>query len=210
MEKMLFTVLVAACFGATTRRNWLMQFALSSALLLALAVPQISAQVQNDDHNPVGVTGAFEGVIATGCGYNVLNHSTSRAIDDIVVPGSIGKYPLKMTRYYTSRRYGANGLGPGWSYEYFWQLTGAGYKVVSPHGDVHDFSCGRPLGTSEGWDDGVQGQHQNGGIWRLADGGRVNFESNYLATYIEDPYGQRTTIQYTNGYPTKVTEPGGR
>ena len=90
MEKMLFTVLVAACFGAATQRNWLMQFALSSALLLALAVPQISAQVQNDDHNPVGVTGAFEGVIATGCGYNVLNHSTSRAIDDIVVPGSIG------------------------------------------------------------------------------------------------------------------------
>jgi RHS repeat-associated protein len=187
------------------------QPAILAVLLLAFGLaPRVRAQVQVDDHNPVGVTGAFEGVIATGCGYNVLNHSTSRAIDDIVVPGSIGKYPLKMTRYYTSRRFGANGLGPGWSYEYFWQLSGAGYKVLSPHGDVHDFSCGRPLGESEGWDDGIQGQHQNGGTWRLADGGKVNFNSNYFATYIEDPYGQRTTIEYTNGYPTKVTEPGGR
>jgi Domain of unknown function (DUF6531) len=187
------------------------QPAILAVLLLAFGLaPRVRAQVQVDDHNPVGVTGAFEGVIATGCGYNVLNHSTSRAIDDIVVPGSIGKYPLKMTRYYTSRRFGANGLGPGWSYEYFWQLSGAGYKVLSPNGDVHDFSCGRPLGESEGWDDGIQGQHQNGGTWRLADGGKVNFNTNYFATYIEDPYGQRTTIEYTNGYPTKVTEPGGR
>jgi RHS repeat-associated protein len=185
--------------------------AMLAVLLLAFGLaPRVRAQVQVDDHNPIGVTGAFEGVIATGCGYNVLNHSTSRAIDDLVVPGSIGKYPLKMTRYYTSRRFGANGLGPGWSYEYFWQLSGGGYKVVSPHGDVHDFSCGRPLGVSEGWDDGIQGQHQNGGTWRLADGGKVNFDSNYFATYIEDPYGQRTTIEYTNGYSTKVTEPGGR
>ena len=43
----------------------------------------------------VGVTGAFEGLITTGCAYNVLNHSATRQIDDIVVPGAIGKYGLK-------------------------------------------------------------------------------------------------------------------
>ena len=55
--------------------------------LWALAAPPLLAL---DDHNPIGVTGAFEGVITTGCAYNVLNHSATRQIDDIVVPGSIG------------------------------------------------------------------------------------------------------------------------
>ena len=59
-------------------------------LLFALATPRLLA---SDDHNPIGVTGAFEGVITTGGAYNVLNHNATREIDDIVVPGSIGKYP---------------------------------------------------------------------------------------------------------------------
>ncbi len=53
---------------------------------------------------PIGVTGIFNGNVATGCSYDPLTHSAHRAIDDIVVPGSIGKYPLKMTRYYNSRQ----------------------------------------------------------------------------------------------------------
>jgi Domain of unknown function (DUF6531) len=74
-----------------------------------------------DDHNPIGVTGAFEGVITTAGAYNVLNHNARRQIDDIVVPGSIGKYPLKMTRYYNSRRAPGYGpMGPGWTHEYLW------------------------------------------------------------------------------------------
>ena len=51
-----------------------------------------------DDHNPIGVTGTFEGVITTGCAYNVVSHNATRQIDDIIVPGAIGKYGLKMTR----------------------------------------------------------------------------------------------------------------
>src|SRR5437868_7138689 len=41
---------------------------------------------------PVGVTGIFNGNVATGGSYDPLSHSAHRAIDDIVVPGSIGKY----------------------------------------------------------------------------------------------------------------------
>jgi hypothetical protein len=66
-------------------------------LLFASVGPRFLA---GDDHNPIGVTGAFEGVITTGCAYNALSHNATRQIDDIVVPGAIGKYPLKMTRYY--------------------------------------------------------------------------------------------------------------
>jgi uncharacterized protein DUF6531 len=97
MKKFIFTVQVAA-------------------FLLASAPP--SAFAVSDDHNPIGVSGVFEGMITTGCAYNVLNHNARREIDDIVVPGSIGKYPLKMTRYYNSRRTPGYGtLGTGWTHE---------------------------------------------------------------------------------------------
>ena len=71
------------------------------ALLFVSVGPRL---LVGDDHNPIGVTGAFEGVTTTAGAYNVLNHNAQRQIDDFVVPGSIGKYPLKMTRYYNSRR----------------------------------------------------------------------------------------------------------
>src|SRR5262249_25946955 len=58
----------------------------------------------SDYEGPVGVTGIFNGNVTTGCSYDPLSHSTHRVVDDIVVPGSIGKYPLKMTRYYNSRQ----------------------------------------------------------------------------------------------------------
>jgi RHS repeat-associated protein len=157
---------------------------------------------------PVGVTGIFNGNVATGCSYDPLSHSAHRTIDDIVVPGSIGKYPLKMTRYYNSRQlYYGSGLGPGWAHEYSWLLTGAGHKVVSPHGNTSDDSCGGPVGVSEGWEQRADAYN---GTWRLADGGTVVFSSGGL-TDIYDPYGQRTRIAYdANGQRVKVTEPGGR
>ena len=94
------------------------------AIALMFTTPLCPRLLALDDHNPVGVTGAFEGVITTGCAYNVLSHNATRQIDDIVVPGSIGKYPLKMTRYYNSRLISAwGGLGPGWSHEYLWGST---------------------------------------------------------------------------------------
>jgi hypothetical protein len=169
----------------------------------------------NSYEGPVGVTGIFNGNVTTGCSYDPLTGSAHRAIDDIVVPGSIGKYPLKMTRYYNSRQqYYAStaiGLSPGWAHEYSWLVWANGHKVVSPHGNVYDDSCGGPVGVSESWESHTSA---GTGTWRLADGGRVHFD-NYSVTYIEDPFGQRTRIAYNQSGPqigqrVKVTEPGGR
>ena len=168
--------------------------------------PRLHGQAQVDDHNPVGVTGIFEGAITTGCAYNLLSHSATRAINDIVVPGSIGKYPLKVTRYYTSRRFGANGLGPGWSFEYSWSFNGS--KLTYPNGNVIDSLCQAPVGVSDRWEscDAVTGVCG----FRLADGGTVVFDDNGSATQIIDPYRQTTILTYTNGLLSRVTEPGGR
>ena len=176
--------------------------------LLAFTAPRVCAQV--DDHNPVGAMGTFEGVITTGCAYNVLNHSTTRAIDDIVVPGSIGKYPLKMTRYYVSRDFGDSRMGPEWRHEYSWD-AGQG-KVEYPNGNVWDNYCEDPVGVSD-WP--VPPGQYTYGAFRLADGGTIvwqPFGTGQQVSQIIDPYGQITTITYdnVNGAWMKVTEPGGR
>lgn len=97
------------------------------SFLFALAAPPLFAQGTFYE-GPVSVAGIFNGNVTTGCSYDPLTHSAHRAIDDIVVPGSIGKYPLKMTRYYNSRAqyyaFTAIGLGPGWAHEYSWLLWG--------------------------------------------------------------------------------------
>jgi hypothetical protein len=49
-----------------------------AGFLVAFGSPSVFA----DDHNPIGVTGAFEGVITTACAYNVLNHNATRQIDE--------------------------------------------------------------------------------------------------------------------------------
>ena len=77
------------------------RIAIFFAIALMFATP-LFGQGTNYE-GPVGVTGIFNGNITTGCSYDPLTHSAHRPIDDIVVPGSIGKYPLKMTRYYNSR-----------------------------------------------------------------------------------------------------------
>ncbi len=185
----------------------------TGALLIACLVPPVLA---TDDHNPIGVTGVFEGIITTGCAYNVLNHNARRGpIDDIVVPGSIGKYPLKMTRYYNSRRTTAYGLmGPGWSHEYLW--ISVNEKVEYPNGNVWDSHCfgdlGAPLGVSD-WPGAAINGHPT---FKLADGGTVVFGGTYNSIPIQiiDPYGQTTTITYyappNDLLISRVTEPGGR
>jgi YD repeat-containing protein len=186
-------------------RNSVILSGLISACLLALAISTVSAQ-SVDDHNPVGVTGIFNGNITTGCSYDPLTHSAHRAIDDIVVPGSIGKYPLKMTRYYNSRRLGgAGGLGPGWSHEYTWFWSPGRGKVEYPNGNVWENHCESPVGVSD-W---LVSSGYPYGAFRLADGGTVVWDTLGRASQIIDPYGQTTIITYTSN-TTTVTEPGGR
>jgi YD repeat-containing protein len=187
----------------------------SVTIALIVATPRLLAL---DDHNPIGVTGAFEGVITTGGAYNVLNHNATRQIDDIVVPGAIGKYGLKMSRYYNSRREtGYSLMGPGWSYEYLWSWDSNNGKAEYPNGNVWDSKCtdNGPLGVSD-WPSQLNGNP----TFRLADGGTVVFGAvvvngttyHSVATQIIDPYGQPTTITYyANTFLIyRVTEPGGR
>jgi YD repeat-containing protein len=195
---------------------------LPAAFLLASAAPS-GFSANSEDHNPIGVTGAFEGMTTTGCAYNVLNHNARREVDDIVVPGSIGKYPLKMTRYYNSRRpivsYGL--MGPGWSHEYLWGAGLSVGKFYYPNGSEQDSHCFELLGVSDGWMPGSPTCDQNGcrGDFRLADGGTVHFDGPlgglFQARTIKDPYNQTTTLTYytsgaQSGLLYRVTEPGGR
>ena len=137
-------------------------------LVFASVGPRLLA---GDDHNPIGVTGAFEGVITTGSAYNVLNHNATRQIDDIVVPGSIGKYPLKMTRYYNSRAF-----GDGWSHEYAWGSYNG--KISYPNGTVFDRSCAGDWGLSKALGVSDWPTTWNGHpAFRLADGGTIVFGS---------------------------------
>jgi RHS repeat-associated protein len=199
--------------GPSPARRRIILFAVVATLLLASGAPSTFA----DDHNPIGVTGAFEGVITTAGAYNILNHNARREIDDIVVPGSIGKYPLKMTRYYNSRRTPGYGiLGAGWTHEYSWGVSLAVGKFYYPNGSEQDSSCFEALGVSDGWVPGSPTCDQNGcrGDFRLADGGTVHFDDingYFQARTVKDPYGQTTTLTSNNsGYLTRVTEPGGR
>ena len=181
------------------------------ALLFASADPR---WVVADDRNPIGVTGAFEGVITTGGAYNVLNHNARRQIDDIVVPGSIGKYPLKMTRYYNSRRApGYGSMGPGWTHEYSWSYSFSTGKTNYPNGSELDSGCFEVLGVSDYWQT-LNCTTGCVGDFRLADGGTVHFDSSngyFQVRRIEDPYGQTTTLAYdASGFLSRVTEPGGR
>ena len=160
--------------------------------LWVLAAPPLLAL---DDHNPIGVTGAFEGVITTGCAYNVLNHSATRQIDDIVVPGSIRKYPLKITRYYNSRA----GYGDGWSLV---STDGARQlmttKSLTQTGPCRirlvpeEWGVSGSLGVSDGWE--THPSYGNGNF-RLPDGGTVVFQ-NHRATSIIDPHGHTTSLTY--------------
>ncbi|PYJ00418.1 MAG: hypothetical protein DMF00_07880, partial [Verrucomicrobia bacterium] len=198
------------------------RIAILFAIAFLFAMPFCS-RLFADDHNPIGVTGVFEGVTTTAGAYNVLNHNATRQIDDIVVPGAIGKYGLKMTRYYNSRNpHYQNVMGPGWTHEYMW---GNGSDNVDyPNGNVWDSHCtgdygiGGPLAVSD-WLESFNGLPN----FRLADGGSVLFAGVVingtlyysLPTQIIDPYGQITTLTYNTtgtfaGGLDKVTELGGR
>src|SRR6185295_3045923 len=86
-------------------------FALVASLGLA---HQALAQAGND--NPGGVTAEYHGSITTAGYYDPYTGNAKREIDDIVVPGSVGPYPLKYTRTFHTR--GTN----TWSHDYEWNL----------------------------------------------------------------------------------------
>jgi len=200
------------------------------AFLLCLFLPRLSQGVGGlGSDNPTGVTGEYNGSITTGGSYDPYTGNAKRFIEDLTVTGSVGAYPLKWTRVLNTRG--------GWNYSYHWGLSILpppdpcidpdlpGAVVSYPDGRkmtfrretqpprYEDSSGGEPgdrlvqIGTSTDYD------------LKLQDGGRVEFRTVFnqphFPKYIVDPYGQRTTLEYTNnasGDPSlsRIIEPAGR
>ncbi len=216
---------------------------ISLSLNLFLARPSQADPPPVGNDNPTGVTGEFSGSITTGGSYDPYTGNGKRVIDDLTVTGSIGEYPLKWTRTLNTRGgSGSFGDGGGWKHNYSWGLTvqqipgqcGQTCICDGPHGVV-SYPDGRVMNLR--WDDSDQAYVQADGYepmgdrvvhvaggsgnyydLRLKDGGRVEFRPASgipagAATAIVDPYGRRTTLQYSGGQASKlwrVTEPGGR
>jgi RHS repeat-associated protein len=199
--------------------------------------PQVFAQAGND--NPGGVTAEYHGSIATAGYYDPYTGNAKREITDIVVPGSIGAYPLVYTRTWNTRGISA------WSHNYEWSMwvrppdedpgNGDGFYdgpvrgIQYPNGGHFDtitydspwfIEANGPHGAVDMLLDCAAGGCTPGAgatyeLWR-ADGGKVLFQGaptahNYRAYKIIDPYGQAINLTYdASGRLWKVTEPGGR
>src|SRR3984893_12717623 len=198
--------------------------------IIAASLPPSNLAAQGED-NPTGVAGVYNGNVTSGGSYDPLTGNALRVVDDIVVPGCVGAYPLRWTRYNNSRHENHAGFD-GWSFSYDYVVYNS--KITLP--DVRDIPNGSSvLGIIERK---IQTPDYNYALL-LADGGRVIFEwyhytwhtrdyngnvilmsgSIYRPTKLVDPYGQTTLIQYgpsTNEFGdvlerrTKIIEPGGR
>jgi RHS repeat-associated protein len=97
---------------------------------VVLAQP-LFAQIGND--NPGGVTNEFNGSSYVAGQLDPYTGNARRDIDDIVVAGSIGAYPLKLTRTLSTRGVGGQnqfGNGGGWQHYYtsgMWILDDPNY-----------------------------------------------------------------------------------
>jgi len=194
--------------------------------VFAIALPTAAFAEAGDD-NPTGVAGAFNGQITTGTSYDPYTGNMKREIDDIVVPGSIGAYPLKWSRYWNSHvSWRDNVIGAKWRFSYldYWHSSGEGPKFPDGRRIQGDYGV-------EEWAETIQdpatygiSYPDVGEMVHLADGGKVilrgiyNGPTNaiyYHPIQIKDPYGQTTTLSWTQLVSTKfrldkVTEPGGR
>src|SRR5436190_9987863 len=164
-------------------------------------------QAGND--NPGGVTNEYHGSSEVAGQLDPCTGSGRREIDDIVVAGSIGAYPLKFTRILTTRGHGGRnqfGEGGGWTHAYAWSLyvrqpdenyceEETRYNYCGPFGGL-TYPGG---GGVEFWADEPQqtifdmnGKHGpadrlvtiGSGYYELrrADGGKVLFEPGTVAT----------------------------
>jgi len=130
----------------------------------AVFVEPMFGQAGND--NPGGVTNEYHGSSEVAGQLDPYTGNGRREIDDIVVPGSVGAYPLKFTRILNTRgRGGANqfGEGGGWNHNYTWDLwirppddnyceEGTQYNYCGPVGAV-TYPGG---GGVEFWTDGPE------------------------------------------------------
>jgi hypothetical protein len=94
-----------------------------SFFLLLWMAQGLRAGLGND--NPNGPRGDYNGSITSAGYYDPFTGNAKRVIDDITVPGSVGAYPLKWSRYLNTRGTVASFFGQGgaWTHSYSWGLS---------------------------------------------------------------------------------------
>src|SRR5438270_6295095 len=126
---------------------------LPSVVVLILLL-QIDLLAEQGDDNPTGVAGTFNGNITTGCSYDPNTGNAMRVVDDIVVPGTVGAYPLKWTRFFNSHlTYSNSNIGGRWRFSYLDYGSPSGTSNATfPDGRVlsDDYGVEEHLGTWNG------------------------------------------------------------
>lgn len=187
-------------------------------------LPQESLKAQNGSElSPTGVSGGFGGVTNSGCGIDVFTENFRREVDDIVVPGTVGAYPLKITRTFNSKDSKdwprdllpsgplGNSMGQYWRHSYSMSVGGAQWGTFSnphsaegfvfPDGRVipHTPGCAQyPPPIEENWEG-------DPAVWTMADGGKV-----YLSGH-DWGYNGGGMYEYVWGTSTdKIVDPYGQ
>jgi RHS repeat-associated protein len=174
-----------------------------SVLLLTFFAFLPAALFAQGEDNPTGVTGVYNGNIDTGGSYDPLTKNAVREVTDIVVPGSVGAYPLKWTRYFNSRD-----VRGEWTFSYRDYSTGS--KMKFPDGREIDMNneC------ASGFADRQATVNDENGIPHsailLADGGQVLFDADTTMTSAQLATGEVISTQTTNYYPVQIVDPYGQ
>ncbi|HZR79006.1 MAG TPA: hypothetical protein VFA58_07335, partial [Chthoniobacterales bacterium] len=180
-----------------------------ACLLLMGLTALVNAQTAAD--NPTGVTGVYNGNITTAGSYDPFTGNQMRVVDDLVVQGSVGAYPLKWTRYYNT-----NVQDGQWTFSYKdYKDDALNFNIFLPDGRHVGQSASDGKGVPDyGVPFPLDGRTYPGIF--LSDGGQVLFKGNTARPVgLVDPYGQMTQITYAdvgsgNIQMDKVIEPGGR
>lgn len=199
-----------------------------SFFLLLWSAQGLQAGLGND--NPNGPAGDYNGSITTAGYMDPFSGNAKRVIDDIVVPGSLGAYPLKWSRALNTRgAFEADifGQSGAWTHPYCWGVSiwappppriepQAEGGIRYPDGrtvDLYNAGGGyyRPMRRAL---DQVREEVQKtgGGDYGagyydllLADGGKVKFRPvngiGLVPLEIVDPYGLRTTLTWVASPP---------
>jgi RHS repeat-associated protein len=167
--------------------------------------------VEQGDDNPTGVAGIFNGQITTAGNYDPYTGNAMRVVDDIVVPGSVGAYPLKWTRYFDSHvTFQDNYIGGQWRCSYSSYMSFVSGYACTPDGREYLVNDSSKYGREEYFDSPYP---YTTGTLHLGDGGKVVYNGAYnrgIPVQIIDPHGQITTLSWTGNRLDRVTEPGGR
>jgi RHS repeat-associated protein len=198
-------------------------------LAVALALCSSELQAQLGHNNPTGDTGQFNGNVTTAGSYDPYTANATRSITDIVVPGTIGTYPLAFTRTMNTRPEPSTrgyhfGWAGAWRHSYQWEIPGQYYETTDdeypvPPSYLVRYPDGRAVtfapDTSTGdpfYRSGIPGVRErftpidnpsaDYGECRLLlpDGGVVSFTWNAARGVLIDPHtGEKT------GYWTRFT-----